>query len=223
MAALCSFSHLCTTLFLDFKIAKRGRGISCGSTSQTVPTVRRNIAKVLSASVGETVRKVTLSKYLALKGISSRPQVARLSTFDSGSANQPKGSGRVNNPRRAGNAPKPGINKAFYSFIHSDIRKMPIASCQGSQTLSGSDCSLMHHLESEPKKKICQIFKKAATPLLLLHPQLPHHTPMKATMQSKSYSSDLLARLTQEEGGEWSKCLRKPKPDISIKSVKSLL
>lgn len=65
-----------------------------------------------------------------------------------------------------------------------------------------------------------QIFLKVAPPPLLPPTTSPH---TKATMQGESYHSDLLARLIQEEEGEWSKCLRKPKPGIPIKNVKSSL
>ena len=67
----------------------------------------------------------------------------------------------------------------------------------------------------------------AATPSASpLHFPISHthtHTHTHITMQGESYHSDLLAILTQEEEGEYSKCLQNLKPGISINNVNSSL
>ena len=57
-----------------------------------------------------------------------------------------------------------------------------------------------------------------------LHFPITHsHTHTQATMQGGELPFRLLARLTQDEEGEQSKCLQNPKSGISINNVNSSL
>ena len=68
--------------------------------------------------------------------------------INSGSPHQPKGSRRVNNPRRAVNVLNQAFKRAFiYSFTHP-FKNSPLPIAKVLDISSGNDWSLTHHLES---------------------------------------------------------------------------